>query len=290
MCHFKKVLPSALPYLDQASFSALENTTIVIKYGGNAMIDSHLKSLFAHDIALLKRQKIRPVIVHGGGPQINYWLKKIGIKDHFFQGFRVTDSATMEIVEMVLAGQVNKEIASLITHYEARAIGITGKDAGMILASKQQALDENGSEFDLGFVGHIQHVDASIINTLLDMDIIPVIAPIGMDAQGQTYNINADVAAAKISETLKADKLLLLTNTSGILDDQSNLIPEISPSKAKELIRLGTISSGMIPKINSALESIKNGVTEVCIMDGRLEHAVLQHLLGRNKLGTNISI
>jgi len=282
------VLSEAMPYIQR-----FQGKTIVIKYGGNAMIDENLKQGFARDIVLMKLVGINPVVVHGGGPQIRDLLKKIGKQSTFVAGMRVTDAETMDVVEMVLGGLVNKEIVNLINRHGGRAVGLTGKDGGLIQARKmlldQEAPELQASEIiDLGHVGEVASIDASVVHMLVGGDFIPVIAPIGVGADGMSYNINADLVAGKIAEVLKAEKLMLLTNTAGLLDGKGNLLSGLTARQADELIADGTIHGGMLPKIGCALDAVKNGVQASHIIDGRVEHAVLVELFTDEGLGTLI--
>lgn len=282
------VLSEALPYLQR-----LNNKTIVIKFGGNAMIDEKLKNSFARDIVLLKQIGVNPVVVHGGGPQIGKLLEKIGKKSEFINGMRVTDSETMDIVEMVLGGQVNKSIVNLINHNGGQAIGLTGKDGSMIRAKKMEmtrvASEHQATEIiDLGHVGEISTINPSIVHTLDQGNFIPVIAPIGVGEDSASYNINADLVAGKMAGVLGAEKLLLLTNTQGVLDKQGNVLTGLDSKKVSELIADGTIAGGMLPKVNCALDSVNSGVKTAHIIDGRVEHAVLLELLTDEGVGTLI--
>ena len=282
------VLSEALPYLQR-----LNNKTIVIKFGGNAMIDEKLKNSFARDIVLLKQIGVNPVVVHGGGPQIGKLLEKIGKKSEFINGMRVTDSETMDIVEMVLGGQVNKSIVNLINHNGGQAIGLTGKDGAMIRAKKMEmtraASEHHATEIiDLGHVGEISTINPSIVHTLDQGDFIPVIAPIGVGEDSASYNINADLVAGKMASVLGAEKLLLLTDTSGVLDKQENVLTGLDSKKVDELIADGTIAGGMLPKVNCALDAVNSGVKTAHIIDGRVEHAVLLELLTDEGVGTLI--
>ena len=282
------VLSEALPYLQR-----LNNKTIVIKFGGNAMIDEKLKNSFARDIVLLKQIGVNPVVVHGGGPQIGKLLEKIGKKSEFINGMRVTDSETMDIVEMVLGGQVNKSIVNLINHNGGQAIGLTGKDGAMIRAKKMEmtraASEHQATEIiDLGHVGEVSTINPSIVHTLDQGDFIPVIAPIGVGEDSASYNINADLVAGKMASVLGAEKLLLLTDTSGVLDKQENILTGLNSKKVNELIADGTITGGMLPKVNCALDSVNSGVKTAHIIDGRVEHAVLLELLTDEGVGTLI--
>ena len=277
-----KVLSEALPYIKQ-----FFDKTIVIKFGGNAMIDEQLKSSFAKDVVLLKLVGMNPVIVHGGGPQINEHLEKIGKKGEFINGIRFTDEETMDVVEMILGGQINKEIVHQLNIHGGKAVGLTGQDGNFIHASKLNT-NKKGDKIDLGYVGKIDSIDASLIQFLDQGDFIPVIAPIGIGEDGKTYNINADVVAGKLAEVLKAEKLILMTNTAGVLDKNQNLITGIKPKDIEELIANGTLSGGMLPKIESAMDAAKGGVNTVHIIDGRVEHALLLEILTNQGVGTLI--
>ncbi len=277
------ILAEALPYI-----RSFNNKTIVVKYGGNAMTDDKLKEDFAKDIVLLKLVGLNPVVVHGGGPQINDLLERVGKEGHFIQGMRVTDSETMDVVEMVLGGLVNKEIVSLLNKHGGKAVGITGKDGHFIRASKLFLKSESDENIDIGQVGDIEHIDPSLVALLDSQDFIPVIAPIGVGPDGEAYNINADVVAGKLAETLKAEKLVLMTNTPGVLDKQGNLLTGLTAAKVDELFADGTISGGMLPKISSALDAAKSGVNSVHIIDGRVPHALLLEILTDAGVGTMI--
>ncbi len=279
------ILAEAMPYIKR-----FHGKTIVIKYGGNAMTDDHLKQCFAHDIVQLKLVGMNPVVVHGGGPQIESLLARVGKKGEFIQGMRVTDAETMEVVEMVLGGQVNKEIVSLINQHGGKAVGLTGKDGGLIRAKKLMLEDKDhpGDLIDVGQVGDITQIDPSLIGLLDSGYFIPVIAPIGVGKGGETYNINADVVAGKIAEVLKAEKLVLLTNTAGVLDKAGNLLTGITPRDIDNMVTDGTLSGGMLPKISSALDAARNGVKSVHIIDGRVEHALLLEILTDHGVGTMI--
>ncbi|MEK9685852.1 MAG: acetylglutamate kinase [Methylophilaceae bacterium] len=277
-----KILSEALPYIKQ-----FFDKTIVIKFGGNAMIDEQLKSSFAMDVVLLKLVGMNPVVVHGGGPQINEHLEKIGKKGEFINGVRVTDEETMDVVEMILGGQINKEIVHQINIHGGKAVGLTGQDGNFIHASKLDK-DKDGKKIDLGYVGKIESIDPSLIDFLDTGDFIPVIAPIGIGSDGKTYNINADVVAGKLAEVLMAEKLILMTNTKGVLDNQNNLITGIKPNDIETLIKDGTLSGGMLPKIESAMDAAKGGVNSVHIIDGRVEHALLLEILTNQGVGTLI--
>jgi acetylglutamate kinase len=280
-----KILAEALPYIRR-----FHGKTIVIKYGGNAMTDDKLKNGFAHDVVLLKLVGINPVVVHGGGPQIDDLLKQLGKKGEFVQGMRVTDAETMDIVEMVLGGQVNKEIVNLINQNGGRAVGLTGKDGGLIRAKKMlvRAGADSDEKIDIGQVGEVDSIDPEIVHQLHTNDFIPVIAPLGVGKKGETYNINADLVAGKMAEILKAEKLIVLTNTPGVLDKNGNLLTGLSSKKVDELFADGTISGGMLPKISSALDAVKNGVNTCHIIDGRVEHALLLEVLTDEGVGTLI--
>ncbi|MFM8676075.1 MAG: acetylglutamate kinase [Burkholderiaceae bacterium] len=279
------VLAEALPYIRR-----FHGKTVVIKYGGNAMTDDHLKQSFARDIILLRLVGILPVVVHGGGPQIESLLSKVGKKGEFIQGMRVTDNETMDSVEMVLAGQVNKEIVELINHAGGKAVGLTGQDGGLIRARKMMVKADPGSQevLDLGHVGEIESVDPAIIHSLLASGFGPVIAPIGSGREGETYNINADLVAGKIAEILKAEKLILMTNTPGVLDKDGHLLTGLSAREIDALFSDGTISGGMLPKISSALEAARSGVHSVHIVDGRVPHCLLLEILTNEGVGTMI--
>ena len=283
--HKVAILAEALPYIRR-----FHDKTIVIKYGGNAMTDEKLKQSFAHDVVLLKLVGMNPVVVHGGGPQIDELLKRLGKQGVFVQGMRVTDSETMDVVEMVLGGAVNKEIVSLINHHGGRAVGLTGKDGCFIRARKMLVPDKDKAEawIDIGQVGEIESIDPSIVALLDSADFIPVIAPIGAGANGETYNINADLVAGKLAEVLKAEKLIVLTNTAGVLDKQGSLLTGLTPRRIDELFADGTISGGMLPKISAALDAARSGVNSVHIIDGRVEHAVLLEILTDQGVGTLI--
>lgn len=283
------ILTEALPYIQRYS-----GKTIVIKYGGNAMTDEKLKQSFARDIVLLKQVGINPVIIHGGGPQIGSLLEQIGKESHFIDGMRVTDKETMDIVQMVLGGLVNKDIVSLINQAGGKAIGLTGKDGNLIRANKlvltRKAIDKQPSEIiDLGHVGKVESIDPSILEMLDNKDFIPVIAPVGVGKHGTSYNINADSVAGKMAAVLKADKLLLLTNTPGVLDKEGELLTGLNKQRIEALKKDGTIQGGMIPKIDCALDAVESGSGSSCIIDGRVEHAVLLELLTDNGIGTLIS-
>jgi len=280
-----KTLSEALPYIKR-----FFDKTIVIKYGGNAMTDEHLKECFAQDVVLLKLVGMNPVVVHGGGPQINEMLDKLGKKGEFIQGMRVTDEETMDVVEMVLGGQVNKEIVNLINRHGGKAVGLTGQDGNFIHAHKllMEDLKDPSKMIDVGQVGEITAIDPSIINFLDSGDFIPVVAPIGVGRDGETYNINADVVAGKLAEILNAEKLILLTNTPGVLDKSGQLLTGLTPKQIDDLVEDGTLSGGMLPKISSALDAARSGVKSVHIIDGRVEHALLLEVLTDEGVGTLI--
>ena len=281
------VLIEALPYIQR-----FKGKTIVVKFGGNAMVDDALKNSFARDIVLMKLVGLNPIVVHGGGPQIGQLLTKLGKTSNFIDGMRVTDSETMDVVEMVLGGLVNKEIVNLINQNGGKAVGLTGKDGDFIRAKKLHVHSRNQPEIeqpeimDLGYVGEVASIDPAVVNMLGCSDFIPVIAPIGVGEDGQSYNINADLVAGKIAEILKAEKLILLTNTLGILDKQGGLLTGLTLKNVDELIADGTISGGMIPKTRCATDAIKGGVNRVHIIDGRVEHAVLLELFTNQGVGT----
>ena len=278
------IIAEALPYIRR-----FQDKTLVIKYGGNAMTDPHLKECFARDVVLLKLVGFNPVVVHGGA-QIETMLARVGKKGEFVQGMRVTDAETMEVVEMVLGGQVNKEIVSLINQAGGKAVGLTGKESNFIRAQKLKLEDKDhpGDLIDIGQVGDITQIDPSLISFLDQGDFIPVIAPIGVGEDGQSYNINADVVAGKLAEILKAEKLVLLTNTPGVLDKQGKLLTGLTPRDIDALVEDGTLSGGMLPKIASALDAARNGVKSVHIIDGRVEHCLLLEILTDHGVGTMI--
>jgi acetylglutamate kinase len=282
------VLTEALPYIRRFS-----GKTMVIKYGGNAMVEQPLKDGFARDIVLMKLVGINPVVVHGGGPQIGDLLKRLGKATEFVQGMRVTDSETMDVVEMVLGGLVNKEIVNLINRHGGAAVGLTGKDGDLIHARKlmlrRDAPELEAPEIlDLGHVGEVDSIDPGVINMLVQGDFIPVVAPIGVGQDGFSYNINADLVAGKMAEVLQAEKLVLLTNTAGLLDGQGGLIRQLEVARVSELIAEGVIHGGMLPKIRCALEAVQSGVRAAHILDGRVEHAVLLDLFTDEGVGTLI--
>ena len=281
-----QVLTEALPYIQQ-----FHGHTVVIKYGGNAMIDEHLKNNFARDVVLMKLVGINPIIVHGGGPQIGDLLNKLGIESKFVSGMRITDADTMDVVQMVLGGLVNKEIVSLINTHGGRAVGITGKDGGLLKARKlsTQAIDADTEEtIDIGQVGEITEVNVDVLETLTASRFIPIIAPIGVGEDGESYNINADIVAGKVAEALSASKLVLLTNTPGILDAQHKTLSGLSKADVEELISKGVINEGMLPKVECALSAVSSGVSSVQIIDGRVPHALLLEIFTDSGVGTQI--
>lgn len=283
-----RILSEALPFMRRYA-----GATFVIKYGGHAMGDPELADLFARDIVLLKQVGINPIVVHGGGPQIAKMLERLAIQSSFIDGLRVTDAATVEVVEMVLAGSINKEIVTAINKAGGRAIGISGKDANLIRAKKlsrtKKDPDSNIEQvIDLGFVGDPDIVQADFLKMFADSDLIPVIAPIGVGEDGQTYNINADTAAGAIAEAVKAERFMLLTDVAGVLDSDMKLIPEMTREKAEAMIADGTISGGMIPKIENCLDAVRGGVEAAIILDGRKPHAVLLEIFTETGAGTLI--
>jgi acetylglutamate kinase len=280
-----KILAEALPYIQR-----FHGKTIVIKYGGNAMTEENLKHGFARDVVLLKLVGMNPVIVHGGGPQISEMLQRIGKQGEFIQGMRVTDAETMDVVEMVLGGLVNKDIVNLINRHGGLAVGLTGKDGAFIRARKMLMPNKEkaGEWLDIGQVGEIESIDPALIALLDTRDFIPVIAPIGVGSNGESYNINADLVAGKLAEILNAEKLILLTNTPGVLDKSGNLLTGLTAQSVDQLFADGTISGGMLPKISSALDAVKNGVKSCHIIDGRVEHALLLEVLTDEGVGTLI--
>lgn len=282
------VLTEALPYIQQFTGS-----TIVVKYGGNAMTDEKLKNSFARDIVLMKLVGMNPVVVHGGGPQIGSLLERLNIQSEFIDGQRVTDSQTMDVVEMVLGGLVNQEIVAMLNKNGGKAIGITGKDANLIRAKKllKKSANEDGSDkmLDLGQVGTVSHINTEVLQMMENSDFIPVIAPIGFDETGATYNINADTVAGEIAKVLKAEKLMLLTNIEGVKNKAGQVLTGLSTSQVDELIMDGTIYGGMLPKIHCALDAVNHDVTSAHIIDGRVEHAVLLEIFTHTGVGTLIS-
>ena len=280
-----ELLAQALPYIRK-----FHGKTMVIKYGGNAMTDPALQADFAEDVVLLKLVGMNPVVVHGGGPQIEAALKRLGKKGEFIQGMRVTDAETMEVVEWVLAGEVQQDIVDLINQAGGKAVGLTGRDGGMIHARKLRMVDQQdpSKEHDVGQVGDIVGIDPAVVKALQDDQFIPVVSPIGFGEHNESYNINADVVAAKLATVLQAEKLLMLTNIPGVLDKQGQLLPELTMKRIDELIADGTISGGMLPKIAGALDAAKSGVNAVHIIDGRVPHALLLEILSEQAFGTMI--
>jgi acetylglutamate kinase len=280
-----QVLAEALPYIQR-----FHGKTIVIKYGGNAMTDEKLKHSFASDVVMLKLVGINTVIVHGGGPQIDDQLTKIGKKGEFVQGMRVTDAETMDVVEMVLGGQVNTDIVNLINQHGGRAVGLSGTDGPLIRARKlmMRGKDNPDELIDIGQVGEVESIDPEIVQLLTAQNFIPVIAPVGVGKDGESYNINADLVAGKLAEILKAEKLVVLTNIPGVLDKAGKLLTGLTARQIDELFADGTIHGGMLPKIGSALEAVKNGVNSCHIIDGRVEHALLLEVLTSEGVGTLI--
>ncbi|MDL5031901.1 acetylglutamate kinase [Pelomonas sp. APW6] len=280
-----EILSQALPYIRK-----FHGKTIVIKYGGNAMTDPVLQQDFAEDVVLLKLVGMNPVVVHGGGPQIEELLTKLGKKGQFIQGMRVTDKETMDVVEWVLAGEVQQDVVGLINAAGGKAVGLTGRDGGMIRAKqlKVQDKDDPSKEHDIGQVGDIVSIDPSVVKALQDDQFIPVVSPIGFGENNESYNINADVVAAKLATVLQAEKLLMLTNIRGVLDKEGQLMTELTPRRIDELVADGTISGGMIPKIAGAIDAAKSGVNAVHIIDGRVPHAMLLEILSDQAYGTMI--
>ncbi len=283
------VLTEALPYIQRFT-----GKTIVVKFGGNAMIDEALQNSFARDIVLMKTVGMNPIVVHGGGPQIGQLLEKLNIKSSFVDGMRVTDSATMDVVEMVLGATVNKQIVNLINHNGGQAIGITGKD-GQLIRAKKLSVNRKTPEMqapeiiDIGQVGEVKSINREVIDMLQNSNFIPVIAPIGVDQEGKSYNINADLVAGKMAEVLRAEKLMLLTNVAGLQDKGGNVLTGLTTQQVDELIADGTIYGGMLPKIACALDAVKGGVTSAHIIDGRVDHAVLLEIFTDSGVGTLIS-
>ncbi len=280
-----EILAQALPYIRK-----FHGKTLVIKYGGNAMTDPTLQKAFAEDVVLLKLVGMNPVVVHGGGPQIETALKRLGKKGEFIQGMRVTDAETMEVVEWVLGGEVQQDIVGLINQAGGKAVGLTGRDGGLIRARKVRMVGPNGpdKEHDVGEVGDIIGIDPSVVKALQDDQFIPVVSPIGFGDDNESYNINADVVAAKLATVLRAEKLLMLTNIPGVLDKQGQLLPELTMKRIDELVADGTISGGMLPKIAGALDAARSGVNSVHIIDGRVPHALLLEILTEQAFGTMI--
>ena len=286
--YIAEVLTEALPYIRK-----FKGKTIVIKYGGNAMSDDQLKSGFARDVVLMKLVGMNPVIIHGGGPQIGEQLEKLGKKSEFIDGMRVTDNETMDIVEMVLGGLVNKEIVNLINRHGGNAVGLSGKDGSLIRARKLE-VKRNSPELDapeiidIGHVGEVDSIDTAVVDMLMQGDFIPVIAPVGVDESGKSYNINADLVAGKMAEVLNAEKFIMLTNTAGLLDANGDVLTGLSAAEVDDLIEKGVIHGGMLPKIRSALDAVHSGVKTSHIIDGRVEHAVLLEILTDVGVGTLI--
>lgn len=283
-----KVLIETLPYIQK-----FEKAIVVVKYGGHAMVDEVLKKNFALDIILIKSIGLNPVVVHGGGPQIGELLKRLSIESEFIDGMRVTDKQTMDVVEMVLAGQVNKEIVSLINQNGGCSVGLSGKDGGLIKARKMKYKKKDDATrpteiIDMGMVGEVTSIDNGILKSLMENNFIPVIAPVGVGANGETYNINADLVAGHIAASINARKLILLTDTEGVLNKEGKLISSIKAKNAGSLIKDGTIAGGMIPKINCCMEALKSGVEKAHIIDGRIEHAILLEIFTKSGIGTEI--
>ena len=281
-----RVLSEALPHMQR-----YDEETVVVKYGGHAMGEEEMARSFARDIVLLEQTAINPVVVHGGGPQIGEMLKRLGIKSEFAAGLRITDAATIEIVEMVLAGSINSQIVGFINEAGGKAVGLTGKDGNMVLARKlNRTVIDPGSNIermvDLGFVGEPEKIDTTVLTQILGRELIPVLAPLAASAQGGTYNVNADTFAGAIAGALKAKRLLLLTDVPGVLDKSNKLIKQLSPDDARELIADGTISGGMIPKVETCIYALEAGVEGVVILDGKVPHAVLLELLTDHGAGT----
>ncbi len=280
-----EILAQALPYIRR-----FHGKTMVIKYGGNAMTDPELQADFAEDVVLLKLVGINPVVVHGGGPQIEQALNRLGKKGEFIQGMRVTDAETMDVVEWVLAGEVQQDIVGFIHKAGGKAVGLTGRDGGLIRARKLKMLDNKDptKEHDVGQVGDIVQIDPGVVRALLEDNFIPVVSPIGFGDENESYNINADVVASRLATVLKAEKLVLLTNTPGVLDKAGNLLTDLTAARIDELFADGTISGGMLPKISGALDAAKAGVNAVHIIDGRVPHAMLLEILTDQAYGTMI--
>ena len=283
-----KVLTEALPYIQKFT-----DKTVVIKYGGNAMTDEHLKQSFARDIVLMKLVGINPIVVHGGGPQIGSVLEKLSIKSEFVDGLRVTDSQTMDVVEMVLGGLVNKEIVSLLNQNQGRAVGISGKDGGLIRARKLRIRRKKPTLtdgiIDIGHVGEVVNINTEILEVMKNSDFIPVISPIGTDDSGRSYNINADSVAGEIAKVMGAEKLILLTNVEGVKDKKGNVLTGLTPLQAAKLMNNKTLKDGMLPKVECAVEAVKGGVKASHIIDGRVEHAVLLEIFTDEGVGTLIT-
>jgi acetylglutamate kinase len=282
-----EVLMEALPYIRR-----FYGKTFVVKYGGNAMVDEELKDSFAQDVVLLKYVGINPVVVHGGGPQINEMLERMGTPTQFVRGMRVTDQQTMDIVEMVLAGKINKEIVNLINQHGGMAVGLSGKDGGLIRARKMNvSVSANGEApeiIDIGLVGEIVGIDPTVINSLDENKFIPVIAPVGVGEKGETYNINADLVAGQIAEALRAEKLILLTDVEGVKDRNGKLLSTLKTNQARKLIEDGVVAEGMIPKVECCMEALKGGVGKTHIIDGRVKHAILLEIFTKEGVGTEV--
>jgi acetylglutamate kinase len=282
------ILIEALPYIQR-----FQNSTFVIKYGGHAMVDETLKQEFALDIILMKYVGLNPIVVHGGGPQIGELLKRLSIESSFVDGMRVTDKQTMDVVEMVLVGKVNKEIVSLINRNGGRAVGLSGKDGRLITARKMKYVKHKGADqppeiIDIGMVGEVTGVDTHVLSALVESNFIPVIAPVGAGKEGETYNINADTVAGHIARSLKARKLILLTDTPGVLDGNGNLISTLTREESLRMIQEGTIKGGMIPKVTCCLDALEGGVKKAHVIDGRQEHALLLEIFTKGGVGTEI--
>jgi len=281
-----RILSEALPYMQR-----YDKRTVVVKYGGHAMGDETLSRQFAKDIVLLKQAGVNPIVVHGGGPQIGAMLKRLNIKSEFSNGLRITDKATVDVVEMVLAGSINKQIVTALNQAGGKAVGLSGKDGNLIQARKftpSGASDSNIEKLDLGFVGEPAQINSEILETIIKSDIIPVVAPIGVGAEGETFNINADTAAGALASAMSAERLLLLTDVRGVLDKAGQLIPEMSLEAARGYMKDGTISGGMIPKLETCITSVEQGVEAVAILDGRVPHVVLLELFTEHGAGTLI--
>ncbi|TMA09769.1 MAG: acetylglutamate kinase [Deltaproteobacteria bacterium] len=282
-----EVLMEALPYIRR-----FYGKTFVVKYGGNAMVDEELKDSFAQDVVLLKYVGINPVVVHGGGPQINEMLERMGTPTQFVRGMRVTDQQTMDIVEMVLAGKINKEIVNQINQHGGMAVGLSGKDGGLIRARKMNvSVSANGEPpeiIDIGLVGEIVGIDPTVINSLDENKFIPVIAPVGVGERGETYNINADLVAGQIAEALRAEKLILLTDVEGVKDRNGKLLSTLKTNQARKLIEDGVVAEGMIPKVECCMEALKGGVGKTHIIDGRVKHAILLEIFTKEGVGTEV--
>ncbi len=283
-----KILIEALPYIQR-----FNGSTIVVKYGGHAMVNERLKRNFALDIILMKYVGMNPIVVHGGGPQIGDFLKRLAIESEFVGGMRVTDQQTMDVIEMVLVGKVNKEIVNLINQNDGRAVGLSGKDGRLITAEKMKYMKSKGDDqppeiIDIGMVGEIVSVDTGVITGLIESNFIPVIAPVGAGKRGETYNINADLVAGRIASSLKARKLVLITDTKGVLDKDGNLISTLRSDEARQLMSDGTIKGGMLPKVNCCIHALETGVKKAHIIDGREDHAILLEVFTKGGIGTEI--